>query len=59
MTPAERIQAALMKSQAKPPAAKCPMPQSTDWTVTKAPSSVTVSEENLAVLLGSLTTSSQ
>jgi len=58
MTPAERIHAALMKSQAKPPAAKCAMPQPAEWTAT-APSSVTVSEENLAVLLSSLTTSSQ
>ena len=55
MTPADRIQAALMKSQAKPPAAKFPMPPRADWIATSAQSSVTVSEENLAALLRSLT----
>jgi len=59
MTPAERIQAALLKSQAKSPPAKYPMPQPAEWTATTAPSSVTVSEENLAALLRSLTPTSR
>jgi hypothetical protein len=54
MTPLERIRAALL--QAKPPVANHPTPQPVEFTET--PPSVTVSEENLAALLRSVTASS-
>jgi hypothetical protein len=58
MTPLERIQATLSQPKTKPAIAEQASPQQSERTE-PAQSSVTVSEENLAALLRSVTASSK
>jgi hypothetical protein len=58
MTPSERIRAALLQPKTKPPVAEHTSPQQPE-RIEPTLSSITVSEENLAALLRSVTTSSQ